>query len=188
MIIMIKLLLLTIFTLGAYWTYGQVCGTPHPVNPTTYSTSPGAREAHPSSFCINVFFHIVRNTNGTNAFTLPNTDAIVRKLNEFYSRHNIIVNNAGTAFINNSNFVNIGSRSEARTLGQTNNRSDAINYYIVETLWRTRDGYVVAGTADSIPSNSLVMGEDRRVNTNSRSHELGTLPEFISYTSYCLGH
>ncbi|MBC6427113.1 MAG: hypothetical protein GDA51_11775 [Ekhidna sp.] len=57
------------------WIYGQICGTPHPTNPTIYSGSAGSRTSGNSEYCIDVFFHIVRNTNGTNAFTPPNTDA-----------------------------------------------------------------------------------------------------------------
>ena len=77
-----KLILLLMTVLSTYWTYGQTCGTPHPANPTVYSSSEQARGAS-SAFCIDVFFHIVRNTNGTNAFTLPNTDGIVRELESF---------------------------------------------------------------------------------------------------------
>ncbi|MBC6401335.1 MAG: hypothetical protein GDA51_01595 [Ekhidna sp.] len=83
-----KLILLLLIVYNAYWTFGQVCGTPHPTTPTVYSNSARSRTSGSSEFCIDVFFHIVRNTDGTNAFTLPNTDAIVRELNKFYSPQN----------------------------------------------------------------------------------------------------
>ena len=154
-----------------YWTFGQVCGTPHPTTPTIYSGSATGRNLGNSEYCIDVFFHIVRNTSGTNAFTPPNTDAIVKELNKFYSPHNIVINNAGTGFINNSNSVSIEDRREAESLGQTNNRSDVINYYIVKNLWSTDRGTIV-GTANSIPSNNLVIRSDR-VLTSTSPHELG---------------
>jgi hypothetical protein len=148
----------------------QSCGTPHPAYPTVYSSNANARGAS-SAHCIDVFYHIVRNTNGTNAFTPNNLDDITEDLNEFFSPHNIIINNAGSDFINNTNFLNIGNSSEAATLGQTNNHPDAINYYLVETLWNTDNGFV-AGTANSIPSNNLVIRNDRTL-TSTSPHEFG---------------
>lgn len=148
----------------------QSCGTPTPANPTVYSSNANARGAS-SAHCIDVFYHIVRNTNGTNAFTPNNLDDITDNLNEFFSPHNIIINNAGSDFIDNTNFVNIGGENEAVSLGQTNNHSDAINYYIVETLWNVGTG-LVTGTANSIPSNNLVIRNDRTL-TSTSPHEFG---------------
>lgn len=168
-----KLLLIGLLVWNINSVLGQSCGTPHPINPTIYPKEDTNLQARGSSsaLCIDVFFHIVRNTNGTNAFATPNLDAIVNNLNEFYSPHNIIINNAGSDFINNSNFVNIDNDNEARNLGQTNNRNDAINYYIVETLWSVNGGFIT-GTANSIPSNNLVIRRDR-VLTSTSPHELG---------------
>ena len=163
------LLTLTLLTISVR-SFGQICGTPHPVNPPNYPSPNNAREGS-TAFCIDIFFHIVRNSNGTNAFTLPDTDAITRELNEVFSPHHIVINNAGTSFINNSSFVNIDNSGEAASLGQTNNQSDAINYYIVETLWNVGNGFIT-GTANSIPSNNLVIRSDR-VLTSTSSHELG---------------
>jgi hypothetical protein len=168
-----KLLLIGILIWNLNSVFGQVCGTPHPTNPTVYSQekiNPQARGSS-SALCIDVFFHIVRNTNGTNAFNTPNLNAIVNDLNEFYSPHNIIINNVGSGFINNTNFVNIDNDTEATNLGQINNRSDAINYYIVQTLWNVNGGFIT-GTANSIPSNNLVIRSDR-VLTSTSAHELG---------------
>ena len=116
-----KLLLIGILIWNLNSVFGQVCGTPHPTNPTVYSQekiNPQARGSS-SALCIDVFFHIVRNTNGTNAFNTPNLNAIVNDLNEFYSPNNIIINNVGSGFINNTNFVNIDNDTEATNLGQT---------------------------------------------------------------------
>ena len=171
-----KLLLIGLLIWNVSSVLGQSCGTPHPVNPKIYPQEDTSRSSS-SALCINIFFHIVRNTNGTNAFTTPNLGAIVNDLNEFYSPYNIIINNTGSDFINNSNFVNIDNDTEARNLGQTNNRNDAINYYIVNELWDVRDnnGNVigfVSGTANNIPSNNLVIRNDRTL-TSTSPHELG---------------
>lgn len=159
--------------------FGQSCGTPHPINPTIYPQEDTNLQAKgsSSSICINVFFHIVRNSNGTNAFNLPNTTEIINNLNQFYSTHNVIINNLGTDFIDNSSYLNVDNENESANLGQINNRSDAINYYIVSELWNVYDNNgniigFVAGTANNIPSNNLVIRNDRTLTTTS-PHEIG---------------
>ena len=173
-----NILVLTCIVLVQFLVFdlkAQFCGTPIPTNPTVYSSNANARGAS-SAHCIDVFYHIVRNTNGTNAFTSNNLDDITDNLNEFFSPHNIIINNAGSDFIDNTNFVNIGGENEASTLGQTVNKSNVMNYYIVETLWDIFDDGVlvgsVAGTANSLPSNNLVIRNDRTL-TSTSPHEFG---------------
>ncbi|MBC6401376.1 MAG: hypothetical protein GDA37_10280 [Ekhidna sp.] len=84
-----KLILLYLaFLISSYYIFSQICGTPHPTSPKVYSNSASSRTFGNSEYCVDVFFHIVRNTNGTNALTPPNTDAIFRELNKFYSPYN----------------------------------------------------------------------------------------------------
>lgn len=152
---------------------GQICGTPQPESLSIYPQNQRnlRRSDLSSNICLNVLFHVVRNTNGTNAFNTPEIDEIVNFLNESFNSQNITINNIGVDFINNSDFVNIDNSTEARTLGQVNNHNDAINYYIVETLWNIRDNFVI-GTSNSIPSNNLIIRSDR-VLTSTSPHELG---------------
>ncbi|MGY0408443.1 MAG: hypothetical protein ACWIPJ_08835 [Polaribacter sp.] len=77
--------------------FGQSCGTPHPINPTVYPQKDTNLQARGSSsaLCINVFYHIVRNTNGTSSFSTPNTNLITKELNKYFSLRNIIINNIG---------------------------------------------------------------------------------------------
>ena len=168
-----KLILIGLLIWNSISVLGQSCGTPNPINPTVYPQEDTNIQAKGSSsaLCINVFFHIIRNTDGTSAFSEPNLDAIVSNLNQFYSVHNIIVNNLGSDFINNSSYINIDNNTEAINVGQVNNRNDAINYYIVETLWNVNGGFIT-GTANSIPSNNLVIRSDQ-VFTSTSPHELG---------------
>ena len=87
-----KLASILLILCSNYWVHSQVCGTPHPTNPTIYSGSAASgRTLRNTEFCIDVFFHIVRNTNGTNTFILPNTDAIVKELNKFLIPKTFIV-------------------------------------------------------------------------------------------------
>jgi len=150
---------------------GQICGTPQPTNPTAYPQLGATTQLRGSSsaFCIDVFFHIVRNTDGTNAFPLPNVDAIVVELNVVYSPYNILVNNAGMDFIDNDDFLIIDTDvGEDNELFGRQNQQEFINFYIV-------DGFTnidLIGKAENIPSRNLVM-RDNEVLTNVSAHELG---------------
>lgn len=168
-----KILILVFLVFGTNFMSAQVCGTPHPANADIYPQDDTSMFSRASSdaICINIFFHIIRNSDGTSSFTTPNLDEIVKKLNEFYSPHNILINKLGYDYIDNSEYLNIGDEIEARRLGRVNNRSNAINYYIVETLWNIGSNYVT-GTANSIPSNNLVIRRDRVLSSTS-AHEVG---------------
>ncbi len=136
-----KLILLGILIWNSSCLLGQSCGTLHPVNSILYPQQNLSLQTQntSSSLCINVFFHIVRNTIGTSPFTTNNLDSIISHLNQFYNSHNIIMNNLGSDFIDNTDYVNIDSPAEANSLGQFDNLSNAINYYIVNELWDTYD-------------------------------------------------
>ncbi|WP_086478092.1 MULTISPECIES: T9SS type A sorting domain-containing protein [Arenibacter] len=179
-----KLLLILLLIWNFNSIFGQICGTPPPTTPIIYpqednNTKGKESNSYKSSSsytCINVFFHIVRNTNGTNAFPLPDTNDITVELNEFYSPHNIIINNIGTNFIDNSDFIQVDEGEHTVLMNSGYDVPNAINYYIVEELW---DVYIngvyqgfVTGVADSIPSNSLVIRSDRVLLPTSH-HELG---------------
>ena len=151
-------------------TFGQICGTPLPTSRTNYNQEDTTyTKSASSALCIDVFFHIVRNTNGTNAFITPNLDAIVNDLNEFYNPHNIIINNSGSDFIDNTNLLVIDTdNGEDNVLFNTQNREGLINFYIVESFVKTG----LVGKAQNIPSRNLVMRESD-VLTNVSAHELG---------------
>lgn len=173
-----KLILIGLLIWNLNSVFGQICGTSHTLKPTIYPQQDKNIQAKGSSsaICINVFFHIVRNTNGTNAFNIPNTNIITERLNEFYSPHNIIINNMGESFINNSNYVNISEGEHKTLMNSGYDVPNAINYYIVEELWDVyRNGVYqgfVTGVADDIPANSLVIRNDRVFESTS-PHELG---------------
>jgi hypothetical protein len=145
----------------------------YPVNRRTYPINNFNLKANNSDsyLCISVFFHIVRNTNGTKAFTEPNLDAIITYLNKFYGNHKIVFNNSGSEFINNSEYVNVNSNAQAQELGGVNNRENAINFYIVEGL-KGDNGASLNGTANKHLSNEVVIRSDK-VFTSTTPHELG---------------
>ncbi|MBD8489822.1 hypothetical protein IFO69_13775 [Echinicola sp. CAU 1574] len=140
---MIRKILLVFFLLGVSVTvYGQgVCGTPHDLNSEIFHSSDQQESLNQSiveafgstdgGVCINVYFHIVRNNSGSGGITVNELDGIIDDLSQFYNSHNIYFNNYGHDFIDNTNFQTIDDATEAATLAQVNNQSDAINYYIV---------------------------------------------------------
>ena len=67
---------------GSNWIFGQICGTRQPVNPTVYPQESLTLRVGGSSATIhiNIFFHIVRNTDGTKAYSAPNIVNIVGNL------------------------------------------------------------------------------------------------------------
>jgi len=168
-----KILLIPFFIFFIITSNSQVCGTPIPNNSLKKQVTPSTNKTSGASspICVNVYFHIVRETNGSNAFVPNDVDDILNNLNEVFNPHGIFLNNSGTGFINNSGFVNIDDDNEANNLATINVIPDAINYYIVETLWNTPTG-TVTGTALSIPSKALVIRNSRTLLETS-PHELG---------------
>ena len=164
-----KQLFLIFLTLLAYNINlkAQICGTVIPATPIVYPDEANARTAN-ATYCIDVFFHVVRNSNGSNAFTPPDLNAIVNELNEFYNVHGIFIRNAGSDNIDNTSFVILDTGNESSeddNLFATQSRTDAINFYIVDRFVAT----ALAGKAQTIPSNNLVMRDDDVISSISAS-------------------
>lgn len=179
-----KLLLIGLLIWNLNSAFAQICGTPHPSNQIIYPQEDNNMQAKESNYyrgsssaiCINVFFHVVRNTNRTNAFTMPNTDDITTDLNKFFSPHNIVINNIGTDFINNTDFLQVDEGEHTILMNSGFDVPNAINYYIVDELWDVFQNGVfigsVTGVADDIPSNSLIVRDDMVLLPTSH-HEVG---------------
>jgi hypothetical protein len=148
----------------------EICGTPPPTTQYQYETLKTNNSSYDQSVCINVYFHIVRNTNGTGGYNSSQLHLIINNLNQFYNPFGIYFNNIGFEYIDNSEFVQV-SENESSTLASINNQANAINYYIVDSLWNTEYGFVT-GTALSIPSNRLIIRQDR-VTSSTSPHEIG---------------
>lgn len=168
-----QILLLTLtLLLTSHLTFGQYCGTDSPTSLISYSDAENARTAT-ESYCVDIFFYVVRTSLGTNAFSLPDTDAIIQNLNQYYSPLNIVLNNAGIDFIDDTDLLVIDASSSGTTLEETRlyntkNRSDAISYYIVQGFTREN----LLGRAEAVLSNKLMIRHDQVLTTVS-PHELG---------------
>lgn len=154
---------------GSHWTYGQTCGTPSPTRSTIYPSKINARGAS-AAVCVQVYFHIIRTSDGADAFLHPYLPAILSALNKAFTPHYITINEAGVDYINDTDFIQIDSRSEAIELGKVNHQSNAINFYIVQSLWQ-EGGRDLAGTTNTIPSNHLIIRSDQ-AETAFAAHEL----------------
>ncbi len=165
------LLTLTLLSLTALG-YGQICGTPS----TQTNTFQESEEENPNhrrgitDICFNVFYHIVRQTNGSGGFNPALLGQVTDKLNQVFNPHRIYANNLGYGYIDNSTYYNIddvgSSTTEFDALVQINNQPNAINIYIVNSAMS------YAGKADGILSKALVIGVGS-VNTQIVSHEVG---------------
>lgn len=164
-----KTLLLGLLLLfSTLYSTGQTqCGTPtdFPNTFPSYNWEQGSYDETP--ICVRVFFHIVRNSAGSNGFNQNNIPALLNILNEAFMPRNIIIVNSGVDFINNDAFGIEFNDSEFTALTNTNNVTNAINFYLLPI---NATGY--AGRASAIPGNSLVVGFDF-INTSTSPHELG---------------
>ena len=141
----------------------QECGTPSTGINQEFS-SPLNRSTSDESLCLNVYFHIVRQTNGSGGFNINNIDVIVENLNEYYNRFGIYINKQGVDFIDNSNYYEL-TDNEFNSLIGINNVSNSINFYLVNS-------YDYAGRAETILSKNLVVQNTYALFPTS-AHELG---------------
>lgn len=120
--------------------------------------------------CINIKYHIVRESNGSGGFNANQLNNVTSQLENAFEIHDIYFNNLGFDYIDNSAYVVIndasGSSTEFDALVQINNDPNAINIYIIDSAvsWE--------GKADGIPSQAFVI-EDGWANTQVTSHEMG---------------
>ena len=140
----------------------QNCGTPNSGVNQEFGTL--RNSSCETSVCINVFFHIVKKTDGSGGFNVSNVDLIVNDLNEFYNPHNIYIHKQGVDFINNSYYYDLPSIGFNGLIGQ-NNVTNAINFYLVNSA-------PYQGRAEDIPSKNLVVSNSFALSPTS-SHELG---------------
>lgn len=135
---------------------GQECGTVSPTNYQTFERTKQERgfdrasiQLHPE-ICLNVYYHIVRNSNGTGNGITENTLAqMTNLLNIEFNPHNLFFNQLGFDYIDNSTYFNL-QELEFDPLVQINNQADAINVYIVDTA-------PFNGQANGIGSQALVI-------------------------------
>lgn len=169
----IKLLLTLILLSLVSFSYGQICGTSSTQTNTFQEseeeTLNQSLKKGVTSVCFNVYYHIVREDNGSGGFNPASLGQVTDKLNQAFNPHKIYVNSIGYGYIDESIYYNIddygSSTTEFDALVQINNHPNAINIYIVN------DALDYDGSA-IILSRVLVIKRDW-VQTYVLSHEVG---------------
>jgi len=172
-----KIILMTIFSCFFLTTYSQIeCGTPTNSLNKDYSgiiEGRGVYQPNEGPYCINVYFHIVRQTNGTGGFNSNQIDEVVDILNDAFNPHNIFINNLGQGFIDNNDYFNFNapiSNNQVVSPIFNINTPNAINVYLTNSIFV--GGFSAAGVAQSIESRNFIVRNDRAL-TSTTPHELG---------------
>jgi hypothetical protein len=160
-----KNIILIFILLIAFNSSAQECGTPISTTNQVFNI-PTNNDAQ---YCVNVKFHIVRESNGTGGFNASQIPSLINYINQFYNSISINVASAGFDYINNSVLFNINDigddSTEFNQLITNNNVSNAINFYIVNSANYN-------GRAGAIISNNLVVRIDK-VFAPTSPHEIG---------------
>lgn len=172
-----KIIITTILCCFFLTTYSQMeCGTPINSINKDYSgiiEGRGVYQPNEGPYCVNVFFHIVRQSNGTGGFNPNQMDELVDILNDAYNPHNIYIANVGQDFIDDSNYFNftapVSNNQVVSPIFNINN-PNAINIYLTNSIFV--GGQSVNGVAQKIESRNFLVSNDKAL-TSTTPHELG---------------
>lgn len=158
-----KILFLFAFLYANLFLFGQDnCGSPFQELDTTI---PPKTTSLQQNYCVNVYFHIVRNSNGQGGINPNKLEDIIYHLNSVFEEHRISFIKMDVDFIDNSSFLAL-SENEYESLTNTNRFEQALNYYIVDTMWDSVYG------AAYLRTNALVVRKNS-VTTMVSPHEVG---------------
>jgi len=115
--------------------------------------------------CLNIFVHIVRNTDGSGGLQSYQVEDVLGILNSDFNNSNIMFYKLGVDFIDNSIYYFIEG-SERETIFDLNNYNNAINLYIVGGA----EGF--NGFSQHIPGRNLILTQSS-VFSSVTSHEMG---------------
>lgn len=131
--------------------------------------------------CINMYFHIVRETDGTGGLNPTEIPSVIDSFNEVFNPVNIKVRSIGHSYIDNSDSYNLVYDTTAdEVIGfddliQTYSVPNAINYFLVENIeYEFEENWIVsiAGVAEGVLSKNFITGFGFAQSTIS-AHELG---------------
>lgn len=106
-----------------------------------------------TNLCLDIQFHIVRETDGSLAFTPKDRDDIINDLNKYFNPHQIFFSNAGVNYIDNSSYLDL-SKNEYDSLIQVDNNPNALNFYIVTEMYDNVSGAAYVGTNEFVIKNN----------------------------------
>ncbi len=153
-----------------FYAQDLICGTPNSSSNQNFSSLYRMKNTtsldNEKNLCLNVFFHILRDNNGNGTITAQDWSSIIGTLNTYFSTAKISFVNIGSDYINNTLLKDIESPSEFNSLLSINNKSNAINIYIIESA----DFF--NGYANGILSKDLILTKSA-ASTNVSVHEMG---------------
>ena len=103
-------------------------------------------------YMVRVYFHIVRNTNGTGGQNVAVIQTIMTNLTTVYNPWKIYIVNGGNDEIRNDFYMSNFDNNKFTSLIGVNVASNAINIYLLDDLTYN------AGKANGIPGTALVVG------------------------------
>lgn len=164
------LLFLLLFVANSSFLFAQTCGTvDDETNEQDFSYLRTTNPNFNSPKCINVYFHIVRNNDGSSGFNSTNLPQVLKYINQEFNKHNIYFKQVGFDFMNNSYYNNLPNGVAAFDLMNDNINNNAINIYLVNNFY-------TAGQSASVIGRRLIV-----------KNSLATQYSIIHEIGHCLG-
>ena len=147
-----KLLLVLGMLSMHYFALGQfTCETDGNI-PNSLQDDGASYQAAARCYTVRVYFHIVRQSDGSGGQPTSVINTIINNFNSSYSAYGINFENVGNDQINNSFYLTGFNLSKFNSLVNVNHVSNAINLYLLD------DNTYNGGRANGIPGNALVVG------------------------------
>jgi Pregnancy-associated plasma protein-A len=166
----------------------KLCSTPAPQKALRYTRFQieDAQRTINYSYVLNVYVHILRDNDGSNAATtIPQLNIDLQRMANFFKPHNICFMLVGVDYFNSTalnNSMDPTNSSQANILLSLNNRTDAINIYVHRSFSIASGGYTY-----DIPDNSLSVKQSANFNfEHEMGHALGLYHTFeTAYGAEC---
>ena len=169
----INLLLIGLLICNLNSVLGQnFCFTPSTSSNLSLNSSYQMRSSNNNSYCLKIYFHVIRRSNGTGGQTNESVNEAFNILNQDFNPHNIFFNwDNQIDYINNDNYYS----SPTTAIFSVNNHQDGIDIYLFD------DSSSAGGRANGVGESSefWVSGSYWKSPNNSLtkshviSHEMG---------------
>lgn len=113
------------------------CHTPNHSNNQFLNTMMRSSALNDNSYCLKIYMHVIRRTNGTGGQTVDAVNQAFQILNDDYNPHNISFNWDGVIdYIDNDSYYNNPNHGWSPTTSPTifgvNNHQDGIDIYLYD--------------------------------------------------------
>lgn len=124
------------------------------------------------AYKINVYFHVIRSSNGLGVDKAEISNEIITSLNKFYRSSNITFINYGNEYIDNDSYINLDRHGYHKFINQTYKNHyipNCINLY----LFSYGSSGSLAGVAHDIPSDAFLLTSTLYTSNFVPAHEMG---------------